>query len=331
LQEALDYGVGRIVVDNFEELERLSRLAAESGKTADILVRSTPGIDPHTHRRISTGQEDSKFGLGIKSGAALQAIMRAKALPGIRFRGVHCHLGSQFLGPETYIDAIEVVAAFLRTIKDETGEWAEEFNLGGGLGIRYLPSHQPPSIEEFAEIVIGEFKRRCEENGVPLPYLGLEPGRSLVGETGTTLYEIGAIKDVQIPHDPGHRLYVSIDGGMSDNPRPQLYDSVYHCLLANRAGEEDDTVVTIAGKHCETDLLIQDTTIPMPKVGDLLAVQSTGAYNYAMASNYNRLTRPAVVLANGGEAEIIVERETYEDLIAQDRVPERLKETAARS
>jgi diaminopimelate decarboxylase len=181
------------------------------------------------------------------------------------------------------------------------------------------------SIEAFADLIVGELKRYCEEFGVGLPQLGLEPGRSLVGEAGTTVYEIGAIKDVPIPTDPGHRLYVSIDGGMSDNPRPQLYDAVYHCLLANRADEEDTTLVTIAGKHCETDLLIQNTQIPMPQVGDLLAVQSTGAYNYAMASNYNRLTRPAVVLVNEGQADLIVEREIYEDLVAQDRIPERLK------
>jgi diaminopimelate decarboxylase len=325
LEEALDYGVGRIVVDNMEELERLSRLASESGRTADILIRSTPGIDPHTHRRISTGQEDSKFGLGVKSGAALRAIRRALELPGIRFRGIHCHLGSQLFGLETYDEAIEVMVGFLRTIRDETGREAEELNLGGGLGIRYLPEHQAPGIEEFAERVTGEIRRRCEEFGVSLPRLGLEPGRSLVGEAGTTLYEIGAVKNVPIAEEPGHRLYVSIDGGMSDNPRPQLYDAVYHCLLANRAGEEDSTVVTIAGKHCETDLLIQNTKIPMPNVGDILAVQSTGAYNYAMASNYNRLTRPAAVLAADGVADLIVERETYEDLVAQDRIPARLE------
>jgi len=213
----------------------------------------------------------------------------------------------------------------LRAIKDETGTEAEELNVGGGLGIRYLPEHNPPSLEEFADLLTGEIKRHCEANGLSLPKLELEPGRSLVGEAGTTLYEIGTIKDVPIPTEPGRRLYVSIDGGMSDNPRPQLYDAVYHCLLANRAGEDDTTVVTVAGKHCETDLLIQDTKIPMPKVGDILAVQSTGAYNYAMASNYNRLTRPSVVLVHEGRADVIVERETYEDLVAQDRIPERLQ------
>ncbi|MBW3624539.1 MAG: diaminopimelate decarboxylase [Armatimonadetes bacterium] len=328
LQEALDYGVGRIVVDSMEELERLSRLATDAGKTADILLRCTPGIDPHTHRRIRTGQEDTKFGLGVKSGAALKAIQRARELPGIHFRGVHCHIGSQLLNADTHLEAIEIMAGFLRTIRDETGQTVEEMNIGGGLGIRYLPEHRPPSIEEFAEALTGEVKRRCEEYGVDLPQLGLEPGRSLVGECGTTVYEIGVIKDVPIAEEPGRRLYVSIDGGMSDNPRPQLYDAVYHCLLANRAGEVDSTVVTIAGKHCETDLMIQDTKIPMPQAGDLLAVQSTGAYNQSMASNYNRLTRPPVVLVSGGHADLIVERETYADLVAQDRIPERLKAEA---
>lgn len=328
LREALDYGVGRIVVDNLEELENLNRLASEAGTPADILLRCTPGIDPHTHRRIRTGQEDTKFGLGVKSGAALEAIRRALDLPGIRFRGIHCHIGSQLLNADTHLEAIEVMTGFLRTVRDATGVTVEEMNVGGGLGIRYLPEHRPPSIDAFAEALTGEVKRRCEEYGVDLPVLGLEPGRSLVGECGTTIYEIGVIKDVPIPEEPGHRLYVSIDGGMSDNPRPQLYDAVYHCLIANRAGEEDSTVVTIAGKHCETDLLIQDTKIPAPKVGDLLAVQSTGAYNYAMASNYNRLPRPAVALVNDGHADLIVERETYEDLVAQDRIPERLRAAA---
>ncbi len=325
LQEALDYGVGRIVVDNMEELERLSRLAADSGREAGILIRCTPGIDPHTHRRIRTGQEDTKFGLGVKSGAALAAIKRALELPGIKFHGIHCHIGSQLLSADTHVEAIEIMVGFLKTIKDETGVTAEEMNVGGGLGIRYLPEHHPPSIEAFADALTGEVKRCCEEIGIPLPHLGLEPGRSLVGECGTTVYEIGAIKDVPIPEEPGRRLYVSIDGGMSDNPRPQLYDAVYHCLLANRAGEEDTTVVTVAGKHCETDLMIQDTKIPAPQVGDLLAVQSTGAYNHAMASNYNRLTRPTVALVSDGHADVIVERETYDDLVAQDRIPQRLR------
>jgi diaminopimelate decarboxylase len=325
LGEALEYGVGRIVVDNLEELKRLSHLATEAGREAAILIRCTPGIDPHTHRRIRTGQEDTKFGLGVKSGAALDAIRRALDLPGIRFKGVHCHIGSQLLTSETHRDALEIMVGFLKTIREETGTAVEELNIGGGLGIRYLPEHQPPSIEEFAETLTGDLKRQCEALGVPLPRLGLEPGRSLVGETGTTLYTVGAIKEVPIAEAPGKRLYVSIDGGMSDNPRPQLYDAVYHCLLANRAGEEDTTVVTIAGKHCETDLLIQDTVIPLPKVGDLLAVQSTGAYNYAMASNYNRLTRPAVVLVSEGRADVMVERETYEELVAQDRIPVRLQ------
>ena len=325
LQDALDYGVGRIVVDNREELELLSRLARESGQTADILIRCTPGIDPHTHRRIRTGQEDTKFGLGVKSGAALAAIRRALELPGIRFRGIHCHIGSQLLTSETHLEALEIMVGFLRAIRDETGQEAEELNIGGGLGIRYLPEHEPTPIEEFAEKLTGELKRQCEANGIAPPHLGLEPGRSLVGEAGITVYSVGAIKDVPIPDAPGHRLYVSIDGGMSDNPRPQLYDAVYHCLLGNRANEEDTTVVTVAGKHCETDLLIQDTMIPVPKTGDLLVVQSTGAYNHAMASNYNRLTRPAVVLAADGQADLIVERENYEDLVAQDRIPERLQ------
>ncbi len=330
LTEALEYGVGRIVVDNMDELEALSALAQERGAVADLLVRCTPGIDPHTHRRIRTGQEDTKFGLGVKSGAALAAIRRARELPGVRFRGIHCHIGSQLLTTETHLDALEVMVGFLKTVRDEIGEEAEELNIGGGLGIRYLPEHRPPTIEAFAETLTRALKRLCDERSVALPVLGLEPGRSLVGEAGTTLYTVGVVKEVPLAEAPGKRVYVSIDGGMSDNPRPQLYDAVYHCLLANRAAEEDSAVVTIAGKHCETDLLIQDTCIPPPRSGDLLAVQSTGAYNHAMASNYNRLPRPAVVLVNEGHADVMVERETYADLTAHDRLPERLLARAPR-
>ncbi|HEY3281733.1 MAG TPA: diaminopimelate decarboxylase [Armatimonadota bacterium] len=320
----LQSGVGRIVADSVFELEMLDRLTRELGRDVSILLRTKPGIDPHTHRRIQTGQEDSKFGLGIKTGEALEAIKLALTLPRVKLTGIHCHIGSQLLHLDTHLDAIQILVDFMKEVQDATGATLDEVNVGGGVGIRYLPEHQPPSIDEFAERLIGTLEQRLEESGLPRPVLEVEPGRSIVGEAGTTLYRVGGLKDIEIPKEPGRRIYVNIDGGMSDNPRPQLYEAVYSCALANRSSGSETRTVTIAGKHCETDILIWDTSVLLPRPGDLLAVQSTGAYNYAMASNYNRLPRPAVVLVKDGQADLIVQRETYQDLIRQDRIPTRL-------
>ncbi len=322
---ALEAGVGRIVVDSFYELEQLKRLTHRTRKIARILIRSTPGIDPHTHRRIKTGQEDSKFGLGVKNGQALQALQRALEIPRVEVLGLHCHIGSQLLHLYSYLEAVKIMVNFMKQVKEATGFEVEEFNLGGGLGIRYLPEHHPPSLDQFAEEVTHTLRARLHRLRLKEPTLSLEPGRSIIGEAGTTLYTIGVVKEVQISKAPGKRVYASIDGGMSDNPRPQLYDAVYSCLLANRAGEQELQPITIAGKHCETDILIWDTPLPYPRPGDILAVQSTGAYNYSMASNYNRLPKPAVVLVSKGQADIIVERETYEDLVRKDVIPPRLQ------
>lgn len=324
LRMALHHNVGLIVVDSFWELECLSALVRETGKEAKILIRCTPGIDPHTHKRIKTGQEDSKFGLGVKNGQALDAVKIALNTPGIVFKGIHCHIGSQLLHLYSYQEAVKVMVDFMARIREETGANVEILNVGGGLGIRYLPEHKPPSIEEMAEHIVETLLHRLHKHRLEPPTLGLEPGRSIIGEAGTTLYRVGPVKDVYIRKAPGRRTYVAIDGGMSDNPRPQLYDARYTCMLANRVNGTEPQVVTIAGKHCETDILIPDTEILRPVPGDLLAVLSTGAYNHSMASNYNRLPRPAVVLVRNGQAELIVERETYEDLVRQDRIPERL-------
>lgn len=310
---ALDAGVGRIVVDNTLELETLSRLAAGRAEPVDVSIRVAPGIDPHTHKLIRTGQVDTKFGFDMGSGAALAAVRRAIDTPGLSVRGVHCHVGSQLLDTEAHTAAVPIMVEFLKEIRDTTGRELEELNIGGGLGIRYISSHQPPALDQFAESVVNVLHEKLNAAGLALPILQQEPGRFLVGEAGTTLYRVGAIKEI-----PGVRTYVAIDGGMSDNPRPQLYEAVYEALLANRAGEPAESVVTIAGKHCETDILIWDTRLPAPRSGDLLAVQSTGAYNHAMASNYNRFLRPPVVFVHEGRARLAVRRESYEDLVRNE-------------
>jgi len=324
LRMALQHEVGLIVADSMWELECLARLVQETGKQARVLIRCTPGIDPHTHKRIKTGQEDSKFGLGVKNGQALDAIKMVLNTPGLVFTGVHCHIGSQLLHLHSYLEAVKIMTAFMARVRDETGVAPGMLNIGGGLGIRYLPEHHPPSVDEMASHIVDMLEHRLEKYNLEPPVLGLEPGRSIIGEAGTTLYRVGPVKDVHIKKAPGWRTYAAIDGGMSDNPRPQLYDARYTCMLANRINGTDPQLVTIAGKHCETDILIWDAEILRPMPGDILAVLSTGAYNHSMASNYNRLPRPAVVLVKDGQADLIVERETYDDLIRQDRIPERL-------
>lgn len=318
LQMALDAGVGRIVIDNLLEIDLLARLTATRRRPQEVLLRVAPGVDPHTHRRIRTGQSDTKFGLNVASGAALEGVKRIIGTPGLLFNGLHYHVGSNLHDAYAHLQGLDPVLDLAVAIRDETGLTVEELNLGGGLGIRYLPSDHVPSIEQFVQSLAAALLEGLAQRHLPVPRLALEPGRSIIGEAGTTLYMVGAIKDVPIPEPPGTRTYVSIDGGMSDNPRPQLYDAEYTALIANRAGEAADTAVRIAGKHCETDTLIQSTMIQAPRTGDLLAVLSTGAYNYSMASNYNRLPRPAAVFVKDGQARLVIRRETLDDLLRQD-------------
>lgn len=325
LEMALEHGVGRVVVDNLPELRHLAALAKQAGKTQAILIRVTPGIDPHTHRRIRTGQEDTKFGLSIASGAALEAVTEALgAAPHLKITGLHCHIGSQLLDAHTHEQAIDIMVGFLRKVADTTGWMPEDLDIGGGLGIRYVESQQPPTYDEFADTLITALRTSLEKYGVPEPNLLQEPGRALVGEAGTTLYTVGVIKKVLIPEAPGERTYVTIDGGLSDNPRPQLYDAVYEVQVANRAGEPKTRTVRVAGKHCETDILIQEAHAQPVETGDILAVQSTGAYNAVMASNYNRFTRPAGVFVRDGQADLVSRRETLDDVVRMDVIPERL-------
>lgn len=319
LQMAVRAGVHRIIVDNEYELEMLIALAAEAKRRVDVLFRITPGIDPHTHARIRTGQVDTKFGLEVQNGQAARVIERACANPHLNVRGVHFHIGSQLLDLQAHHDAIEIAVELLSQFRADIGYVAEEMNIGGGLGIRYLSEHEPPSVAAYADMVVETLQAGLKKHDLPAPRLLQEPGRSIVGEAGTTLYTVGAVKEI-----PGVRTYLTVDGGLSDNPRPALYDALYEVILANKATAPADQVVTVAGKHCETDTLFSDVSVARAEPGDVLAVQSTGAYNYAMASNYNRFPHPAVVLVNAGRADVIVERQTLQDLVSKDVMPSRL-------
>ena len=325
---ALEAGVGHIVVDSLIEVEKLAEATAELGREVDVMVRCTPGVDPHTHKFISTGQADSKFGLNIKDGSALKAIKRILQIPALHFDGIHCHIGSQLLDTEAHEGAVGAMVGLMLDIQRETGEDCKVLNIGGGLGVRYRTEHNPPSYDEFAEIISARLKAALDASGLSYPILQQEPGRALVGEAGTTLYTAGVVKTVPITEAPGHRTYVGVDGGMSDNPRPQFYDAVYEIIVANKATDPHDQVVTIAGKHCETDTLITDANSAEIEPGDIIAVQTTGAYNYSMASNYNKFLKPAVVLVQNGEADLIVEREELAELLRHDVVPERLRSPA---
>ncbi|MBI3972132.1 MAG: diaminopimelate decarboxylase [Chloroflexi bacterium] len=322
LRMALDADVGRIVVDSLYELDLLERLVAGRRRPQEVLVRVAPGVDPHTHRRIQTGQADTKFGLNLASGAAMEGVKRVLRTHGLLFTGVHAHVGSNLRDAEAHVQALEAVLDFAVRLREETGLAIEELNAGGGLGIRYLPHDRPLSIDAFAEALTSALHDGLARRRLPRPRLLVEPGRSIVGEAGTTLYTVGAIKDVPIAEPPGVRTYVAIDGGMSDNPRPQLYDAVYHAFLANKADQPAETIVRIAGKHCETDILIDSVTLQRPEPGDILAVPSTGAYTYSMASNYNRLSRPAAVFVRDGRARLVIRRETLDDLLRQDVLPD---------
>ena len=318
LTMALDAGVGRIVVDSHHELDMLESLVAVRPHPQEVWLRVAPGVDPHTHRRIRTGQVDTKFGLDITSGAALEGVKRILRLQGLLFTGLHAHIGSNLHDAQAHLEALAALLDFAAVVREESGLAIEDLNIGGGLGVRYLPGDDVPSLESFADTITQALLDGLAERHLPLPRLLLEPGRSIVSEAGTTLYTVGAIKNVPIPQAPGTRTYIAIDGGMSDNPRPQLYDAEYTAFIANRMEQPADTTVRVAGKHCETDILIQSVTVQRPEPGDVLAVPSTGAYNYSMASNYNRLPRPAAVFVRDGSARLVIRRETYEDVVRQD-------------
>ncbi|MFD3446196.1 diaminopimelate decarboxylase [Microbacteriaceae bacterium 4G12] len=316
LRMALEANIGCFVVDNFFELEVLHDLAKETEQVVSILLRVTPGVEAHTHEYITTGQDDSKFGFGISSGQALQAMKMAVEKSHYHVLGIHSHIGSQIFETDGFVRAIEILSIFLNKVRTETDYTMSILNLGGGFGIRYTEGDTPLPVTQYVKEMTTAVYEQFTKKDYPLPEIWIEPGRSIVGDAGTTLYTIGSIKEV-----PGIRKYVAVDGGMTDNIRPALYKAEYEAIIANRANEAPEEKVSIAGKCCESgDMLIWDVNLPTVAPWDLLAVSCTGAYGYSMANNYNRIPRPAVVFAKEGKAHIVVERESFEDLVQKDRI-----------
>ncbi len=313
LEYALAGGVGFVVVDSFQELALLEEMVAARGGKQAVLLRITPGVEAHTHSYIETGLVDSKFGFGLGDGVALEAIREALGAAHLDLVGLHAHIGSQIFQLDGFRKAIDILVQLIGQAHAGFGFDCRYLNIGGGLGIRYTEEDTPSSIGEYAEVKVEGVRKAMTAMGLPMPRVLIEPGRSIVGKAGITAYQVGTIKEI-----PGVRTYVSVDGGMSDNIRPMLYDAEYQGMIANRADAPADTTVTVVGKHCESgDILIRDAVIAKPEPGDILVMPATGAYCYAMASNYNGSPRPAVVLVDEGRARVIIEREQYADLVAK--------------
>ena len=318
IELALNCGVGHIVVDNKYELDLLNRIANEKNVKQRILFRIKPGIDAHTHDFVKTGQIDSKFGVALENGEAYEIHKLALSMSNIQIDGVHCHIGSQIFDVEPFCEAAKVMIGFIADLYDKLGIKVKILNLGGGFGIKYTATDDPIAPSEYIHKVTNVVKELAQEKGIDLPFLVFEPGRSIVASAGITLYTVGCVKEIE-----NVRTYVSIDGGMCDNPRYILYGSKYTAVLANNASAEPVAPITVAGKCCESGDLIQEhVMMPQIHVGDTLAVLATGAYNYSMSSNYNRIPRPPIVMVSGNEAKIIVKRETYDDLIKNDVLEE---------
>ncbi|MCL2033790.1 MAG: diaminopimelate decarboxylase [Oscillospiraceae bacterium] len=313
LTYAVSSRVGSIVVDNTFELHMLEQIAKSAGVTARIKLRIKPGVEAHTHELIMTGGIDSKFGFAIETGEALAAAAEALGMDHIELTGVHCHIGSQIFDIEPFEVTARIMLKFMNEVKTILGCELSELNLGGGFGIRYLPEDSPVPLEKYMESVARVIKETCGELNLNLPSIGIEPGRAVTGAAGITLYRVGAVKDI-----PGVRTYVTVDGGLTDNPRPALYGAKYAMTAANKMNQAQNKIYTVSGRCCETDQLGAQVTLQEINVGDILAVFSTGAYNYSMASNYNRLPKPAVVFVKDGEARVVVNRETLEDMARND-------------
>ena len=320
LDLAMRAGVGTIVVDAADDAERINEYAKKYGKVQKVLVRVNPGVEAHTHSYIQTAKVDSKFGFAIKSGAAEAAVRQAAGMSNLKFAGVHCHIGSQIFDRSAFALAVDVMTDFIKKLQED-GISVDVLNLGGGFGVHYTEEDPKYNVREYCDYVklLTQTLSDCvERKGIKKPEFIIEPGRAIVGEAGVTLYTVGAIKDI-----PGVRKYLAIDGGMTDNIRPALYEAKYEAVLANRANEKPEEVVTIAGKCCESgDIIIKDIALPKVRRGDLLAVFTTGAYCYSMASNYNRNTIPPVVFVRGGKSGYAVRPQTYEDLTRLDAIPD---------
>ncbi|MEE8732492.1 MAG: diaminopimelate decarboxylase [Eggerthellaceae bacterium] len=314
LREAIEAGVGRIVVDSRIELARVSKIAGELGVEQPILMRITPGVEADTHEYIKTGCEDSKFGFTMLDDFAFKCVGDALAAPHVKLVGFHCHIGSQIFALHSFREAVEVMIKFAARVKETYGLEITDLDMGGGLGIAYTVDDKPSSIDEFAECTTSAVKDCCARYGVAEPRLLVEPGRSLVANAGVTLYTVGILKTL-----PNIRKYVAIDGGMSDNIRTALYHADYEAVIANKADQPRTEIVTLCGKHCESgDAVVLDGSIQHPEVGDIVCVFGTGAYCYTMSSTYNGQPRPAIVFVRDGKARVVTRRETYADLMARD-------------
>ncbi len=310
----IEVGIGRFVADNRDELISIDRIAGKKGIKQRVLIRLSPGIDPHTHAKINTGRVDSKFGTAIETGQAMELLEFALTLKNVDVEGFHCHIGSQIFESEPFSDTAEIMLKFAADAKRALGFVTRYVNLGGGFGVRYVESHPHIDIADNIKKLGEHVNACCEKFGIAAPAILLEPGRSIIADACTTLYKIGSVKTIT-----GYKSYVSIDGGMTDNPRYALYGSEYTVLNASKANKEADFVCTIAGRCCESgDLIQEDVKVASPERGDILAVLCTGAYNYSMASNYNRICRPAVVIVKDGKARVGIRRETFEDLVRYD-------------
>lgn len=319
IELAIKYGVGRFSIDNFHEVNLISEISKKYNKTVNALLRITPGIECHTHKYIQTGQLDCKFGFDLSQiDSIIEHILNIDK--NINIRGLHAHIGSQIFETKCYYDEVEVLVKEIARIEEKFGIKLDEMNIGGGLGVKYIESDNPPSVQEIADVIIKSLTENIEKYKINKPTIYLEPGRSIISTSGVTLYTVGSSKQV-----PNMTKYISVDGGMADNPRPSMYQAEYLAELVTSHSERDTEVVTIAGKFCESgDILINGIELPSLNAGDVLCVYNTGAYNYSMASNYNRAVKPAMVLVNNCQSDIIVYRETLEDLVSHDVIPDRL-------
>jgi len=313
LSFAMENNAARIVVDNMDELRRLSAVAAATGATARVFLRIKPGVEAHTHRLIRTGHADSKFGLALNTGEALAAAKAVLSDKNMDFLGVHCHIGSQIFDTEPFELAASVMLEFIAEIKNSLGFEVREMNLGGGFGIRYTEEDTPPPYTSYMERAAAAVREKCGRLGIKQPFVIIEPGRAVAGPAGITLYTVGCVKDI-----PGARTFVSVDGGLCDNPRYAMYGAKYEITAANKASDKKIQTVTLAGKCCENDYIGEDMPLQKVESGDIIAVFSTGAYNYSMSSNYNRFPRPPVVFVSGGESRVAVARETVGELLRND-------------
>ena len=314
LAEGLDYGVGRFVADNFEELKMLEELCSARSTRASVLIRVTPGIEAHTHAYIRTGQIDSKFGMAIETGAALEGVKLALSCPHLDYCGIHCHIGSQIFDTAPFAETVKIMCGFINTVRDVCGVETRELNVGGGFGVQYTDEDTPHTPDEYIRVICQALKAALVQYDLPAPRLILEPGRSIVAPYAVTVYTVGTVKNI-----PGCRTYVAVDGGMTDNPRYILYGAKYTFVVPERADEPKTMTVTVAGRNCESgDLLGEDVPLQQVHPGDLLCTLTTGAYCYSMASNYNRVPKPAVVMVCEGEDRLIVRRESLEDLVRND-------------